>query len=178
MAVVISGDETIVRYSRGLVGTHYALVGASGIIAVLFLVNALSTAVETGAWAHKLWPVVSWMAGALSFSMMAIQVYKTARAHARTYVAIGPVGVRMQLPGSQLPGLGGDLLEIGKERRFQWSEIAEITCEHKLRKSICRFTAGEYIYTLTQNNCPSPATIARLMAEKKGLPLTAPKVSS
>jgi hypothetical protein len=172
MAVVISGDEAIVRYSRGLVGTYYALAGASGIIAVLCLMVALGRAVETGPWANKLWPVVSWMAGALSFAMMAIQVYSMARTYGRTQVAVGPSGLRMQLPGAD-----GDLLSIGQERRFQWSEIADITYEHNLRKKICRFTAGEYIFTLTQNNCPFPETVAQLMAEKKGVALKAPKVS-
>jgi hypothetical protein len=172
MAVVSSGGETIVRYSRGLVGTYYALVGASGIIAVLCLVVALSTAVENGAWSHRLWPVVSWMAGALSFAAMAIQVYSMARAYARTYVAIGPAGVRMLLPGSE-----GDPLAIGKERHFQWSEISDITYEQNLRKRVCRFIAGEFIYTLTQSNCPSPEKVAQLMAEMKGVPLTGPKVA-
>jgi hypothetical protein len=169
MAVVKSGGETIVRYSRGLIGVYYALVAATGIISVLCLMAALGMAVETGPWTHKLWSVVSWIGGAVSFALMTIQLYTMGRTYARTYVAIGPEGVRIHLPKSD-----GILLAIGNELRFKWSEIANITYEHNLRKRVCRFTAGDYIYTLTQSNCPSPDTVAQLLAEKKGVPLTPP----
>ena len=172
MAVVESGGETIVRYSRGLIGMYYALVAASGIISALCLLAALGTAIEAGR-GTQLWTVGSWIAGAVSFALMAIQLYTMGRAYARTYVAVGPEGVRIHLPTS-----GGAPLAIGNELRFQWSEIDGITYEHKLRKRVCRFTASDYIYTLTQNNCPSPGTVAELLAEKKGVPLTAPKVSA
>src|ERR1700722_9399538 len=43
---------------------------------------------DEGIRAHKRWTVVSWIAGAVSVGMMAIQVYSMAR------VSIGPAGVR------------------------------------------------------------------------------------
>lgn len=84
MAVVRSGGRGIVSYSRGVVGVYYALVATSGVIAVLCLLATPGIAVETGTWTHKLWTVVSWILGVLSFAMMAIQLYTMARAYART----------------------------------------------------------------------------------------------
>jgi hypothetical protein len=109
MAVVRSGGGSIVSYSRGLVGVYYALVATSGVIAVLCLL-ATPGMVETGTWTHKLWTVVSWILGVLSFAMMAIQLYTMTRAYARTYVAIGLEGVRINVPTS-----GGTLLVIDSE---------------------------------------------------------------
>lgn len=164
MAVVTSGSETIVRYSLGLIGIYYVLVGGSWIICACSLMVALGTALESGSWIAKTFAVVSWVGGALMFGLMAIQLYSTARQYRHTYVAIGPEGLRIKLPHSN----------VHEERRYQWTEIAGLTYEHNLRKRICRFTGGDFRYTLTQNNCPSPGKVAQLIAERKGVPLEAP----
>ena len=44
---------------------------------------------------------------------------------------------------------------------------------HQLRgqhaQACLQVQAGKYIYTLTANNCPSPKTVAKMLAEKKGV---------
>jgi hypothetical protein len=163
MAVVTTGNETIVRYSAWLIGLYYVLAGASVIIAVLSVLVAVGVGVGDGGWRSKAGALVSWGLGAPSFAFMGIQMYTMGRAYASTWVAIGSDGVRLKLPRGD-----GDLLAIGAERRFRWDEIAGITIEKTKRMKVCRFSAGEYSYTLTRNNCPSFELVANLLVERKG----------
>jgi hypothetical protein len=158
MAVVTSGNETIVRYGRGLIGAYYGLMAAAGVICVLSLLAGLGAAVTNGSWKDKGWTVFSWIFGALAFALMAAQLYTMGRAYARTYVAIGPDGIRLKLARSG-------------EWQFKWDEISDIEYEGNLKKRVCKFQAGEYLYTLDQNNCPSPGIVAKLLVERKGVAL-------
>jgi hypothetical protein len=170
MAVVTAGNETIVRYSRGLIAVYYVLVAASSVISLLSLVVAAGMAVDKSSWKDKAWGIGGCIFGSLSFASGAFQVYTMGRAYAQTWVAIGPEGARMQLPRSD-----GDVLAIGRERQFKWEEIGDIAYESNLRKRACTFRAGDYVFTLNQNNCPSPRTVAMLLAEKKGVALMPPQ---
>jgi len=165
MAVVRSGGETIVRHSRALVATYYVLAAAAGVISGLSPMVAPGMAVETGTWKERLWSVISRILGALWFAVITAQLYGAARAYARALVAIGIERLRVHLG-------------IGPERRFEWREISGITYEHNRRERVCRFTAGDSIYTLTQDSCPSPGIVAQLPAEKKGILLAASGASA
>lgn len=160
MAVARSGSETIIRYSRGLIAVYYVLVFACSLMALLCLFGALGVAVEGGTWQSKLWSAVSWVFGALMLASLANQTYTLGRTYAQTFVAIGPDGVRLNLPKA-----------IGAERHLKWEEIGEITFEKNMRRRVVNFVACKYRYTLTQNSCPSPETVAKMLAERKGIVL-------
>lgn len=164
MAVVRSGNETIIRYSRGLIAVYYVIVVSAGILSVLSLLAAIGEAVDNQPWKDKFLGVVSWFGGTLALAAMSAQLYSMARALARTFVAMGPEGVRLCLPKSD-----GDLWKPGTERHVKWEEISDISYEGNTRRRVCRFQAGKYIYTLTANKCPSPKTVAKMLAEKKGV---------
>jgi hypothetical protein len=173
MAVVAAGNETIVRYSLWLIAVYYLLVFGCAVIAALSLLVALGEAVGAGSWKDKCLGVLGWLVGAASFALMAIQVYTMGRAYRQTWVAIGPAGVRMRLPRAD-----GDLLAIGKEQHVSWDEISDITYQGDWRRRVCQFRGGDYLYTLTPNNCPSPQKVAKLLAERKGVPLMTNQVTS
>ena len=103
-------------------------------------------------------------------------LFVTARPFSRSFVAIGPEGVRLEL----LKFTAGDPVGLVKryarwtpqqEQRFKWEEIGDITYDSD--KGVCRFRARNYIYELTDNNSPSPRTVAKLMAERLGVQLAA-----
>jgi hypothetical protein len=173
MAVVRSGTETIVRHSRALIVVYYVLAGASGLITVFSMMVAAGEAVAARPWIDKIYGVASWFLGALAFGAMSVQVYAMGRALSQSFVAVGPDGLRLKLPKS-----GGDRWAPGVERRFKWEEVGDITYQGDLRRRVCTFHAGDFFYTLTQNNSPSPGTVARLLAEKMGVALTPPQGSA
>jgi hypothetical protein len=59
MVVITSGSETIIRYSRWLIGVYYILVAASAVIGLLSLMVAFGIPVDNGSWKQKTWSVVS-----------------------------------------------------------------------------------------------------------------------
>jgi hypothetical protein len=81
-------------------------------------------------------------------------------------VAIGPEGVRLGL--LKRTGSKRSLLQ---EQHFKWEEIEHITYDSD--KGVCRFRARNYTYELTDDNSPSPRTVAKLMAERMGVQLPA-----
>jgi len=166
MAVVTSGNETIIRYSRGLIAVYYVLVLACGLLALVLGVAAFGQAVGSEKWVDKLWGVVGFAVGSLSFAITAIQMYMMGKSYAGTYVAVGPDELRFRLPRSD-----GELVHMGEEQKLKWSEIHSLTYEGNWKTRTCRFRAGDYIYTFYQNNCPSPGKVAELIAQHTGAPL-------
>jgi len=141
-------------------------------MSLLLFAVAFGMSTDQRSWKDKMWSVGSWAIGGLSFGLATIRLYTMGRACADTWIAIGPDGVRLRLPKSD-----GELLVAGKEKHLKWNEIRNLSFERNMGKRVCRFTAGEYIYTLNQNNCPSPEIVARLFAERKGVVLNAPEAS-
>jgi hypothetical protein len=138
---------------------HYGLLAGAALVALLFLMEAIAQAADARPWRDKIIGVASSVAGALAFGAMTAPMYATARSLGQRLVAIGPEGLRLKLPGN--------LWTQGLERRFEWQEISNISCELDGRKPVCKFQADEHIFTLTRSNSPSPEIVARLLAEGK-----------
>jgi hypothetical protein len=94
------------------------------------------------------------------------RVFSLTGPFSRSFVAIGPEGIRLGLmkrTGSKRSTL--------PEQHFKWEEIEHIAYDSD--KGVCRFRARNYSYELTDNNSPSPRTVAKLMAERMGVQLPA-----
>lgn len=158
--VVRSGNENIVRYNRGWTLTLQVV----GWLLILGAVVALGGA---------LLGQVGWEMP-LYFGGMGVPtaglLFVTARPFSRSFVAIGPEGVRLGLLKCTA-GSGYATWTPLQEQRFKWEEVWDITYDGD--KGVCRFRAGSHIYELTDNNSPSPRTVAKLMAERKGVQLPA-----
>ena len=154
--VVRSENESIVRCNRGFIVGLLVL----GWVFILIAVVALR-----GALLGK----VTWLV-ALPFAVTALylvwRVFSIARSFSRSFVAIGPEGVRLGLL-KRTEATWSPL----QEQSFRWEEIGHITYDSD--KGICRFRAPDYTYELTDDNSPSPRTVAKLMAERKGVELPA-----
>ena len=57
------------------------------------------------------------------------------------------------------------------EQRLKWEEIGGLTYDSD--KGVCRFRARNSTYELTDDNSPSPRTVAKFMAERMGVELPA-----
>lgn len=167
-----SGNESIVRYNRGFILTLHVVGWLLILLAVVFLGAPLWGA---GTWVAQLYlGVPSVFTAWMLFSM--------ARRFSRIFVAIGPEGVRLALlnftPGQRVAGV---VTRYGRwtplqEQRFKWEEIGDITYDSD--KGVCRFRARNNIYELTDNDAPSPRTVAKLMAERKGAQLKTQELPS
>jgi hypothetical protein len=100
----------------------------------------------------------------------AVKLFQAARVFARAFVAIGPDSVTLRLVRKQ--GQGPSSYSLLPEQRFAWDAIHTIT----YTEGYCRFVVHGDAYLLDADICPSPGTVARLMAERKGTPLPAETV--
>jgi hypothetical protein len=93
-----------------------------------------------------------------------VKVFKPGRVLSQAFVAIGPQGVTLHL-------LAKDWITYVPvpEQRWTWEEIRDITCHGR----VCRFRVGSHVYTLNDDNSPSPPEVAQLMAERMGVQLPA-----
>jgi|HubBroStandDraft_6_1064221.scaffolds.fasta_scaffold623323_1 hypothetical protein len=154
--VVRSGDESIVRYNRGFTLTLHVVGWVLILLALSDLWGALLGKVD---WSTSLF---FWVASVY----VVWRVFSIARPFSRSFVAIGPEGVRLGLmkrTGSKRSPL--------PEQRFKWQEIGGLTYDSD--KGVCRFLACNHTYELSDNNSPSPRTVAKLMAERMGIELPA-----
>jgi hypothetical protein len=152
--VVRSGDESIVRYNRGFTLTLHVAGWALILLAAADLGGAFLGKVN---WSSSLF---FWVASVY----VVWRVFSIARPFSRCFVAIGPEGVRLGLmkrTGSKRSPL--------PEQRLKWEEIGGLTYDSD--KGVCRFRARNSTYELTDDNSPSPRTVAKLMAERMGVEL-------
>lgn len=162
-----SGNESIVRYNRGFILILYVVGWLLIVLAVVFLGAALRGA--TG------W--VAPIGVGLPSVFTARILFSMARRFSRSFVAIGPEGVRLVLlkftAGNRVGGFVTRYARwtLRQEQRFKWEEIGDITYDSD--KGVCRFRARNNIYELTDNDAPSPRTVAKLMAERNGVQLPA-----
>jgi hypothetical protein len=154
--VVRSGNESIVRYNRGFTLTLQVVGWVLILLAVGDLWGALLGKVD---WSSSLF---FWVASVY----VVWRVFSLTGPFSRSFVAIGPEGIRLGLmkrTGSKRSTL--------PEQHFKWEEIEHIAYDSD--KGVCRFRARNYSYELTDNNSPSPRTVAKLMAERMGVQLPA-----
>jgi hypothetical protein len=154
--VVRSGNESIVRYNRGFTLTLQVVGWVLILLAAVDLWGAL-------------WGKVDWTSS-LFFWMVSVyvvwRVFSIARLFSRSFVAVGPEGVRLGLMKSS-----GSKRSTLPEQHFKWEEIADISYDSD--KGVCRFRARNYTYELTDDNSPSPRTVAKLMGQRMGVQLRA-----
>ncbi|HEX4809571.1 MAG TPA: hypothetical protein VH325_11615 [Bryobacteraceae bacterium] len=160
--VVRSGDESIVRYDRERVRGYYIGGSVLSLMAVMIVVLSLDDAAGQSGWGHRIIVFASSAWYAVIGAFLALKVYKAGRAFSQAFVAIRPDGVRLHLLRKK--GLTCVLLP---EQRFKWEDIGDITCNG----GSCRFRVGGHVHTLSNDNSPSPPTVAQLMAERKGVKL-------
>jgi hypothetical protein len=98
----------------------------------------------------------------------AVKLFQAARASSRAFVAIGSEGVTLHL----MRKTGPSSYALLPEQRFAWDAIHTVT----YTEGYCRFVVDGVAYLLDADICPSPGTVARLMAERKGTPLSAETV--
>jgi hypothetical protein len=162
--VARSGNESIVRYDRERIRGYRIGGSVLFFMAVILLVLALDEAAGQSQWGHRIIVFASYAWYAVPGAFIALKTYQAGRAFSQAFVAIGPDGVRLHLVRKK--GLTCVLLP---EQRFQWEQIGDIT----YNGGFCQFRAGSHLYTLGDNNSPSPPTVAQLMAERKGVQLPA-----
>src|SRR5580692_9736529 len=146
--IVRPGDESIVRYNRGFTVGLQVL----GWVFILMVVVALGAAVLSE---------VTWLVAlffALPSAYLVWRMFSIALPFSKTFVAVGPEGVRLQL----LKRIQGKW-SLLPEQRFKWEEIGHITYDSY--KGVCRFRACNDGYELTDDDSPSPRTVAKLIAE-------------
>jgi drug/metabolite transporter (DMT)-like permease len=107
--------------------------------------------------------IVRDLIGGVLAACIGVAGYKSGTAFSRAFVVIGPDGVRLRLVKKDFP------FKLLPEQRFKWEEIGQIACG----RGICNFRAGSQGYELNGFNSPSPTTVAQLMAERKGVQLSA-----
>ena len=150
-----SGIESIVGYNRGFRVTLRVLGWYLILSAAAMLAGAILGPLP--------WGVPIYYRGLSVF--LAWLMFRTARPFSQTFVALGPEGVRLGL----LNFNGGKWTPL-PEQRFQWAEIgSDITYDSY--KGVCRFRARNLLYELNDNISPSPRTVAKLMAERRGVQL-------
>jgi hypothetical protein len=163
--VVRSGNESIVRYNRGFILTLHVV---GWLLILLAVVSLGAVPFQATTWVASLCVgVPSAFTARILFSM--------ARRFSRSFVAIGPEGVRLELlkftEGKRVAGFVTRYARwtVLQGQSFKWEEIGDITYDSD--KGVCRFRARNTMYELTDNDAPSPRTVAKLMAERKGVKL-------
>jgi hypothetical protein len=165
--VVTSGDESIVRYNRAVT------VGLRVVGSVCILIGVVSVGAA-------LLGEVTWefsLRYGVTSVYLAVLLFPIARSFSRSFVAIGPEGVRLGL--LKRGARGGKWAAIWPwptwsllpEQRYKWEEIGHVTYDSSA--GICRFRACDTNYELTDADSPSPRTVAKLLAERKGVQLPA-----
>jgi hypothetical protein len=160
--VEVSGSESIVRFN-GRVLVCYIIGWMLILCAVFILIAAFGFVSGDDKANDEVFAAVMVLATALLVS----KVFPMARAFSQAYAAVGPDGVRLRLLKRR--GLKYTPLP---EKRFKLEEIGDITYgAYGGYTRVCRFRAGKVMYALYEEGCPSPRTVAKLMAEMKGVPL-------
>ena len=159
-----SGNESIVRYNRGFTVTLRVLGWFLILGAAIFLWGVIFEGIS--------WSGPLYLGGLSVFT--ACYLFVTVRPFSRSFVAVGPEGIRLGLmkfhPGDPVSMVQRYAIwTLLPEQRLKWEEIGNITYDSD--KGVCRFRARNYNYELTDNNSPSPRTVAKLMAERKGVQL-------
>jgi hypothetical protein len=170
--VVKSGGESIVRFdrerSRGYaIGAWVLLLIALGNMAV-----GLDDARAYHRWKNR---ILAWaLSGSVWFGLPAAwaawQAFQSSRVLSQAFVSIGPDGVRLHLVKWSLAKVRYLPLP---EQRFTCEEIQQV---HWVRDCCAYWVRGQP-YTLTDENSPSPRTVAQLMAEGKGVPNEVPALA-
>jgi hypothetical protein len=162
--VVKSGNESIVLYNRGFTVTLRVLGWVLSFLALVLFGGALLGQIP--------WVMPLCFGVLAAFTAGLLLMY--AREFSRGFVAFGPEGVRLGLLKFNAGDPYGFVRRYATwtplpEQRYKWEEIGNITYDSD--KGACRFRARNNTYELTDNNSPSPRTVARLMAERKGVQL-------
>ncbi|HTX34977.1 MAG TPA: hypothetical protein VME43_08145 [Bryobacteraceae bacterium] len=170
--VVKSGDESIVRFDRErgrgyAIGAWVLLLIALGNMAV-----GLDDARAYHRWKNRIlaWALSSSVWFGAPAAWAAWKAFQSSRVLSQAFVAIGPDGVKLHLVKWSVAKI--QYLPL-PEQRFTWEEIQQV---HWVGDS-CNYWVRGQPYTLTDENSPSPRTVAQLMAERKRVPNEVPALA-